>query len=196
VTSRSVATRSPTPGPVTDLVTGLGTPDVDNLVRNVLVLQKATDEHRTRTERGGRADRRVPGVPDRRFPQASTADCAAATSPHGVGKAPTGCASRDFERRAGRPPATQPSLTSSLFPHLPPRSRTVFRSACGGARFAGRVRAAAVARRARHGSAALGLPFMFLLYLRESDAFRDIPTRTWALTRGAGPSGWVSDGCC
>jgi len=29
-------------GPGYDLVTGLGTPDVDNLVRNVLVLQKAT----------------------------------------------------------------------------------------------------------------------------------------------------------
>jgi kumamolisin len=28
-------------GPGYDMVTGLGTPDVDNLVRNVLVLQKA-----------------------------------------------------------------------------------------------------------------------------------------------------------
>ena len=27
-------------GPGYDLVTGLGTPDVDNLVRNILVLQK------------------------------------------------------------------------------------------------------------------------------------------------------------
>ena len=31
-----------TAGPGYDLVTGLGTPDIDNLVRNLLVLQKAT----------------------------------------------------------------------------------------------------------------------------------------------------------
>ena len=31
-----------TAGPGYDLVTGLGTPDIDNMVRNVLVLQKAT----------------------------------------------------------------------------------------------------------------------------------------------------------
>ena len=29
-------------GPGYDMVTGLGTPDVDNLVRNLLVLQKAS----------------------------------------------------------------------------------------------------------------------------------------------------------
>lgn len=31
-----------TAGPGYDLVTGLGTPDIDNMVRNLLVLQKAT----------------------------------------------------------------------------------------------------------------------------------------------------------
>ena len=31
-----------TAGPGYDLVTGLGTPDIDNLVRNLLVIQKAT----------------------------------------------------------------------------------------------------------------------------------------------------------
>jgi kumamolisin len=31
-----------TAGPGYDLVTGLGTPDIDNLVRNLLILQKAT----------------------------------------------------------------------------------------------------------------------------------------------------------
>ena len=29
-------------GPGYDLVTGLGTPDIDNLVRNILILQKVT----------------------------------------------------------------------------------------------------------------------------------------------------------
>ena len=31
-----------TAGPGYDLVTGLGTPDIDNMVRNLLILQKAT----------------------------------------------------------------------------------------------------------------------------------------------------------
>jgi hypothetical protein len=42
--------------------------------------------------------------------------------------------------------------------------------------------------------AALGLPFLFVLYLRESDGFRDIPTRTWVLTAALGVGlgvGWV-----
>jgi hypothetical protein len=42
--------------------------------------------------------------------------------------------------------------------------------------------------------AALGFPFLFVLYLRESDAFHDTPTRTWALTAVLGIGlgvGWV-----
>jgi hypothetical protein len=41
---------------------------------------------------------------------------------------------------------------------------------------------------------ALGIPFLFVLYLRESDGFRDIPTRTWVLTAVLGIGlaiGWV-----
>ena len=41
---------------------------------------------------------------------------------------------------------------------------------------------------------ALGIPFLFLLYLRESDGFHDIPTRTWVLTAVLGIGlaiGWV-----
>ena len=41
-TSSSAATPSTPRAPGYDLVTGLGTPDIDNLVRNLLVLQKAT----------------------------------------------------------------------------------------------------------------------------------------------------------
>ncbi len=41
VTSPSAVTRSPTRRPGYDMVTGLGTPDIDNLVRNLLILQRA-----------------------------------------------------------------------------------------------------------------------------------------------------------
>ena len=42
--------------------------------------------------------------------------------------------------------------------------------------------------------AALGLPLLFLLYMRETDAFRDLPTRTLLLTVSLGIGlgvGWV-----
>ena len=42
--------------------------------------------------------------------------------------------------------------------------------------------------------AALGLPLLFLLYLQETDAHRDLPTRTLVLTAGLGIAlgvGWV-----
>jgi len=88
----------------------------------------------------------------------------------------------------------QPSLASSLFPHLPQRSRTAFRLgllvlvvalvACTLLR----LPAALVT------VAALGLPLLYLLYLRESDAFRDFPVGVIALTVGLGVVlgvGWV-----
>ena len=127
--------------------------------------------------------------------RASTAGCADATSPR-RGEGPDWLRIRDFGAAPGEH-LLQPSLASSLFPHLPPRSRTVFRvglavvlswrwsrSRCCG------LPAASVT------VAALGFPFLFLLYLRESDAFADIPARTWALNRGSWASGWRSDGRC
>ena len=42
--------------------------------------------------------------------------------------------------------------------------------------------------------AALGLPLLFLLYLRETDAYHDLPVRTLVLTAGLGIAlgvGWV-----
>lgn len=88
----------------------------------------------------------------------------------------------------------QPSLASSLFPHLPPRSRTVFR--IGLAVFVVALVAFALLRlpAALVTVAALGFPLLFLLYLRESDGFADIPTRTWVLTAALGVGlgvGWV-----
>lgn len=88
----------------------------------------------------------------------------------------------------------RPSVASSLFPHLPQRSRSAFRlglvvllAALIGFTLL-RLPAALVT------VATLGLPLLFVLYLRESDAFRDLPFRYLALTTvlGAGLGvGWV-----
>jgi hypothetical protein len=81
---------------------------------------------------------------------------------------------RDFGAAPGEH-LLQPSLASSLFPHLPPRSRTVFRvglagwCSCAGAFALLRLPGALVT------VAALGFPFLFVLYVRESDGFADIP---------------------
>jgi len=88
----------------------------------------------------------------------------------------------------------QLSLASSLFPNLPPRSRAVFR--IGLAVVLAALVAFALLRlpAALVTVAALGLLFLFLLYLRESEAFADIPARTWALTGVLGIGlgvGWV-----
>jgi hypothetical protein len=87
-----------------------------------------------------------------------------------------------------------PSLASSLFPNLPHRSRVPFRIVLilvliGLVTFATlRMPAALIT------VAALGLPFLFLLYLHETDAHRDLPVRTLILTAGLGIAlgvGWV-----
>jgi hypothetical protein len=88
----------------------------------------------------------------------------------------------------------QPSLASSLFPHLPPRSRTVFRIGLAVVLVALVVFALLRLPAALVTVAALGLPFLFVLYVRESDGFADIPARTWALTAVLGillAVGWV-----
>ena len=101
------------------------------------------------------------------------------------GEGPDWLRIRDFGAAPGEH-LLQPSLASSLFPHLPPRSRTVFRVGLAVVLIALvafallRLPAAVVT------VAALGFPFLFLLYLRESDAFADIPARTWALTAALG----------
>ncbi|MGV0778415.1 zinc ribbon domain-containing protein [Mycolicibacterium elephantis] len=88
----------------------------------------------------------------------------------------------------------QPALTSSLFPHLPQRSRSAFR--LGLAALLATLVAFTLLRlpAALVTVAALGLPVLFVLYLRESDAFRDFGVRTLAVTTvlGAGLGlGWV-----
>ncbi len=87
-----------------------------------------------------------------------------------------------------------PSLASSLFPQLPDRSRTPFRVVLaivtlGLVTFATlRMPAALIT------VAALGLPLLFLLYMRETDAHRDLPATTLVLTAALGIGlgvGWV-----
>jgi len=109
------------------------------------------------------------------------------------GEGPDWLRIRDFGAAPGEH-LLQPSLASSIFPHLPPRSRTVFRIGLAVVLVA--LVAFALLRMpgALVTVEALGIPFLFLLYLRESDGFHDIPTRTWVLTAVLGIGlaiGWV-----
>ncbi|HTM83925.1 MAG TPA: zinc ribbon domain-containing protein [Mycobacterium sp.] len=88
----------------------------------------------------------------------------------------------------------QPALVSSLFPQLPQHSRAPFR--LGVLALVLAVAACTLLRlpAAMIALAALGLPLLFVAYLRETDAFQDLPARTLLLTvtLGAGLGvGWV-----
>jgi hypothetical protein len=109
------------------------------------------------------------------------------------GEGPDWLRIRDFGAAPGEH-LLEPSLASSLFPHLPPRSRNVFRIGLAVVLVALVVFALLRLPAALVTVASLGFPFLFLLYLRESDAFADIPARTWALTAALGIGlgvGWV-----
>jgi hypothetical protein len=79
-----------------------------------------------------------------------------------------------------------PSLTSSLFPQLPSRSRIPFRVTLGIA--AAGLLLAAVLRLPALGIAisALGLPLLFVLYLRASATDHDVPRVSLILAAGLG----------
>ncbi|ULE34616.1 zinc ribbon domain-containing protein [Mycobacterium sp. IDR2000157661] len=91
-------------------------------------------------------------------------------------------------------PLLLPSVASSLFPNLSRRSRTAFRL---GLVVVVAALAAFTYLRMPAGIvtvSALGLPLLFLLYLRESDAFRDFPVGTLVLAAAVGIGlgvGWV-----
>jgi RsiW-degrading membrane proteinase PrsW (M82 family) len=101
------------------------------------------------------------------------------------GEGPDWLRIRDFGAAPGEH-LLQPSLTSSLFPHLAERSRTAFRLGLAALLVALvaftwlRLPGALVT------VSALGLPLLFLIYLRESDAFRDYPIATLVLTGALG----------
>jgi hypothetical protein len=109
------------------------------------------------------------------------------------GEGPDWLRIRDFGAAPGEH-LLQPALASSLFPHLPPRSRTVFRVGLAVVLVALVAFALLRLPAALVTVEALGFPFLFLLYLRESDGFRDIPTPMWVLTAALGVGlavGWV-----
>ena len=104
------------------------------------------------------------------------------------GDGPRGCGSGTTRPRPSEH-VLRPSLASSMLPHLPQRSRTPFRVALVAMLLALvgftllKLPAAMIA------VAALGGPLLFLLYLREADAFRDLPgdsCSALAHRRGAG----------
>ena len=90
----------------------------------------------------------------------------------------------------------QLSVASSLFPHLPQRSRTAFR--LGLIVLVAALLAFTLLRlpAALITVAALGLPVLFVIYLRESDAFSmTCPCAPWCSPRSS-ESDSASDGCC
>jgi len=76
----------------------------------------------------------------------------------------------------------RPSLASSLLPHLRQRSRTPFRFGLVAVLLALLGFALLKLPAAMIAVAALGGPLLFVIYLREADAFRDLPTRILAST--------------
>jgi hypothetical protein len=109
------------------------------------------------------------------------------------GEGPDWLRIRDFGAAPGEH-LLLPSLASSLFPHLPPRSRLVFRIGLAVVLVALITFAILRLPAALVTAASLGFPFLFLLYLHESDGFADIPRRTWVLTAALGIGlaiGWV-----
>ena len=87
-----------------------------------------------------------------------------------------------------------PSVASSLFPHLPQRSRVPFRVGLVVVLAALVVCALLRLPAALIAVAALGLPLLFLIYLQDSDVHRDLPMGTLVLTAALGVGlgvGWV-----
>jgi hypothetical protein len=88
----------------------------------------------------------------------------------------------------------RPSITTSIFPRLPRRSRSAFR--VGLILLIVMLTAITWLRLAPPliGISALGLPLLFGVYLRETDAFGDVPIRDLVVSAGLGiglGSGWA-----
>ncbi|MCF6385679.1 zinc ribbon domain-containing protein [Mycobacterium sp. MBM] len=119
--------------------------------------------------------------------------CGVPLADHKRGDGPHWLRARAFSAAPGQRLLT-PSLTSSLFPHLAPRSRKVF--LMGLILLAAALTVGTVLRMpaALIAVASLGIPMLFALYLRESGVSRDIPRSTLILTVALGVVlgvGWV-----
>ncbi|HEY2297204.1 MAG TPA: hypothetical protein VGH43_05715 [Jatrophihabitans sp.] len=87
------------------------------------------------------------------------------------------------------------SIVSSLFPHLPHRSRAAFRIAVVLLALGLVVLAALRLQAPMIALAALGVPIVFQLYLQESDVYEDLPVRLLAIVAVLGAAlgyGWAA----
>ena len=87
------------------------------------------------------------------------------------------------------------SIVSSLFPHLPHRSRAPFRIAVVLLALGLIVLAALRLQAPMIALAALGVPVVFQLYLQESDVYEDLPVRLLAIVAVLGAAlgyGWAA----
>ncbi|AQA02181.1 zinc ribbon domain-containing protein [Mycobacterium sp. MS1601] len=111
--------------------------------------------------------------------------CGVPLAEHHGGDGPHWLRARAFSAASGQRLLT-PSLTSSLFPHLTPRARRVFLMGLG--LLAAALTVVTVLRMpaALIAVASLGLPLLFVLYLRESGVSQDIPRSTLVLTTSSG----------
>lgn len=111
--------------------------------------------------------------------------CGVPLAEHKRGDGPHWLRARAFSAAPGQR-LLAPALTSSLFPHLPPRSRKVF--LMGLIMLAAALTVGTVLRTpaALIAVASLGIPMLFALYLRESGVSRDIPRSTLILTVALG----------
>ncbi|MDF2582023.1 MAG: hypothetical protein K0R33_666 [Mycobacterium sp.] len=119
--------------------------------------------------------------------------CGVPLADHKRGDGPHWLRARAFSAAPGQR-LLSPSLTSSLFPHLSPRSRKVF--LMGLVLLATALTVGTVLRMPATliAVASLGIPLLFALYLRESGVSRDIPLSTLVLTAAVGVVlgvGWV-----
>ena len=107
--------------------------------------------------------------------------CGVPLAEHHRGDGPHWLRARAFSAAPGQR-LLAPALTSSLFPHLTPRSRKVFLMGLGLVAAALAVATFLRMPAALIAVASLGLPLLFALYLRESGVSQDLPRRSLALT--------------
>jgi hypothetical protein len=111
--------------------------------------------------------------------------CGVPLAEHEAGDGPHWLRARTFSAAPGQHLLT-PSVTSSLFPHLSPRSRKAFLLGLGLLLVALTLATVFRLPAALITVASLGLPLLFLMYLRESDLSEDIPRSTLAYTATLG----------
>ncbi|MGU3502377.1 zinc ribbon domain-containing protein [Mycobacterium sp. C31M] len=119
--------------------------------------------------------------------------CGVPLAEHRAGDGPHWLRASAFSAAPGQKLLT-PALTSSLFPHLSPRSRKVFLMGLALLTVALTVATLLRMPAALITVASLGLPLLFGLYVRESGVAKDIPWSALALTVGLGivlGVGWV-----